>query len=257
MGRNSRRTSTSSLPAAPQAKRGMTRRKALWVLAAAAVGAAGWGLFGHFKSRVPTRETRTVKSTIENHPSVKEKEIFWYKSGPGKLREAGMDGARKETYSEHPRPGDRSSLHTHPIKLSVDPFVNRVNNYLYSNPSPQDARAALEQARTSSVRTAHVAVVNEHGKVIGYWSWRYKKSLLADAEKCEAMIRRFDAFNKKIFELNKTNPNGKIPVQNIDGLVKVFTDFIAYLEQCRKDGLIIHRTAAAGYHYKDGFFQPK
>ncbi len=225
---------------------------AVWGAAAVGAGALSYPSIRDFLAR-----RRTVKHKIESHPAVKEKEVFWFKSKKGQLREVGKNGRETDTYSELPRVGDRSSLHTHPFSLTGKPGLDHLRRILMSNSSPQDMYAAIDFAATSTARTAHVAVMNEHSKVVGYYSYRFSKKLLADSAKINGMREKFIVYIRKMNELKKENQDASQEKARLDSLALTFQEYLHYLEACKKEGLLIHRTPAPGYTYQQAHFRPK
>lgn len=264
-----------SLPKPLSGPKSLTRRRFLkWGLMAGALGVMAYGGRKFFtavqrardeyehkvaeamnRAPISTRE-RGVRGVIESTPEIADKEMSWYKPGPGKIREGHFKRFEKQVDSVLPKKGDRSTLHTHPYNATIDvPEHLRVR--FTSNLSPGDVLSLIKLAHGNNpLRTSHVAAVDSNGKVMGYASYRLSKNLMKDERALSYLItiaEHYDSlfgnaiWNKNWLELEKrmNEYNARI------------NEWFGKGGEMVKNGLLTHRTPMPGYVYKDNQFQKK
>ena len=95
-------------------------------------------------------------------------------------------------------------------------------------------------------RTSHVAIMDEYGKVVGYYSARLGRKLLKSKE--------LPAFSAEMEELGFAMPI-EIAKKNWKKVDELMEKYNKILEDFKKKGLLIHITPMPGYVFKDGYFQ--
>lgn len=247
---------------------GSTRRAFLkWGIAAAALGGSAFVArkmtrgnklrYEDFEPRAPSIHTKDnphgVRGVIERWPEIKDKEMVWIKSAKGEMRPAAAERLESSAIHAFPRKGDRSIIHTHPLKshANLPPHVASMVN---SNPSMMDLLMILKEVRHANypnpLRTGHVGIMDERGNLMGYVSFRFSKKLFTPEGKKDlaAIEHTLESYYAEL---------GTHWGKDWHKVKDVYVRYLRYLESCKSRGLLMHKTPMPGMEYRNNVFRKK
>ncbi|MEK6923702.1 MAG: hypothetical protein AABW54_00505 [Candidatus Micrarchaeota archaeon] len=114
---------------------------------------------------------KTAVQRVQEWPSIAGKEMVWLRRKPGQLRAAGTNRSSDYTDARHPRLFDRSVIHTHISSLGGADVAL----------SPSDMKYLAVCVLKSRVRSMHILVVGDGGKVTGRVTYRVTPVFLKQA----------------------------------------------------------------------------
>ncbi len=192
---------------------------------------------GDFAHRHPTRG-RSARAVIESTPRIATHEESWYKERgrPGELIPASVNRSADTVERRLPLPSFRSEIHSHPHPVPHDFFsasdMRRYFDYfLFSEKNP-------------SLKTRHLVILDERGRVKGYVSIRARGKLYALARKKDSSLMRI--YNRI-----------RVLASIRNKAVEEYLEFFGLVRELRQMGLLLHASPMPGFAYRGWRFVPR